>query len=92
MPITNTPDWDDPCQRYAVLRQVYMSMLTGQRTSQVRYVANGVEREVRYSDTNMSELRKEMEVARAECQGGLGSGRRFAIVGGARRAWGGWSS
>ena len=48
MPITNTPDWTDPCQRYAVLRQVWMSMLTGQQTSQVRYVANGVEREVRY--------------------------------------------
>ena len=81
--------WLDPCQRYQALRRAYMMMLSGQQTNQIRYVANGVEREVRYGNISMSELRKEMELARAECEGGPGTGRRFAVVGGARRQWGG---
>jgi len=87
MPLTDLSnvDWEDPCTRYTALRTAYMSLLSGRATQSVSYTANGVQRSVTYSNVSMSELRKEMEIARAECEGGFGAGRRFAMTGGARR-------
>jgi hypothetical protein len=74
---------DDPCDVYKRLRRAYLDLISGTATQSVEYLANGVQRRVSYSQADLSNLKVEMERARAECMGIRG--RRFAIVGGARR-------
>lgn len=88
MPTISDESWDDPCATYKTLRNAYLRILSGVQESEVEYLANGVTRRVRFTQTSIKELKAEMDRAELQCQV-LGSEtplrRRFAIQAGARR-------
>ena len=56
-------DWWDSCARAELLRDAYFRLLSGKAESLVRYQANRVEREVRYSQMDLARLEAEMRAA-----------------------------
>lgn len=81
-------DWDDPCARYAALRDAYYSLLSGGTETLIRRKGPMGEEEVRYGVAKLEVLKLEMIAAQAECSAQNGTpnpNRRFAIRGGAQR-------
>jgi hypothetical protein len=78
-------DWTDPCARVTALRAAYFELVQGGEAS-VR-VRNGEhEQEVRYSQTSVAALQRELRIAEAECAAKNGTTPpRYAIRGGAMR-------
>lgn len=80
--------WEDPCARYAALRDAYYLLLAGNGETLIRQKGPEGEQEVRYHPADLNMLRAEMTAAQAECtaaQGGNNPRRRFAIRGGSMR-------
>lgn len=80
-------DETDPCAAAAQLRQIYLSLISGQSESEVRFRAgqNGVERQVRYHAANVTDLRKYIEGLESRCAQINGRRpRRFGIATGGR--------
>ena len=72
-------DWlGEPCLRADVLRRAYYGLLSGQLAVETEYVANGVQRRVRYSQVDISRLEMELRAADAECAGT--TGRRVSTI------------
>lgn len=81
-------DWEDPCAKYAALRNAYYSLLSGGVEILIRYKGPESEEEVRYAATKLDVLKLEMISAQAECSAATGTpnpNRRFAIRGGSQR-------
>lgn len=81
-------NWDDPCARYAALRDAYFSIVSGGGETLIRIKGPDGEQEVRYHAADLDTLRNEMNSAQAECAAstqGVNPRRRFAIRGGAQR-------
>lgn len=81
-------EWDDPCARYAALRDAYFNLLQGGVEILIRYKGPESEEEVRYAATKLDVLKLEMISAQAECSAATGTpnpNRRFAIRGGSQR-------
>jgi hypothetical protein len=73
-------DWDDPCLRADVLRQAYYTLLAGQQAASVSYLANGVQRAVTYSKTDLDKLATELRLAEQACANGGATPRRIHTV------------
>jgi hypothetical protein len=71
-------DWTDACERADALRSAYFRIIAGAQESEVEYLANGVTRRVRYSQSDLDRLETELRVAEQECQGT--TGRRISTV------------
>lgn len=81
-------DWDDPCARYAALRDAYFAATTGVGEVMIRRKGPHGEEEVRYHPADINRLFTEMNSAQAECAvktSGVNPRRRSAIRLGARR-------
>lgn len=81
-------NWEDPCARYAALRDAYYSLLSGGTETLIRRKGPVGEEEVRYGAAKLDVLKLEMIAAQAECAASTGAdnpNRRFAIRGGAQR-------
>jgi hypothetical protein len=81
-------DWDDPCARYAALRDAYHQILTGGGETLIRRKGPQGEEEVRYHAPDLNALKAEMVAAQAECAAstqGANPRRRFAMRLGAQR-------
>lgn len=83
--MTDTVDWSDSCAVAKALREAKYKLAAGASVASVRFKSGDVEREIRFSAPNMSELTQALREAEAECaaQDG-GSARRFAIGSGYR--------
>jgi hypothetical protein len=83
-----TVQWEDPCARYAALRDAYYSIVSGGGETFIRIKGPEGEQEVRYHAVDLPTLLNEMQSAEAECAAstqGVNPRRRFAIRGGAQR-------
>ena len=81
-------NYDDPCARAAALRASYYRLVQGEQEQTIRYLGNGVDREVRYTPAKIELLMSALRTAEAECsvqQGTPPTRRRFAIQAGMRR-------
>lgn len=76
-------DWSDPCAAAAALTASYYKVLSGSQRETVRFV----DREVRYTRANLSELRQEMDRKQQDCdiKNGVRSRGRFAVTASSRR-------
>jgi len=84
-----TPDFSDPCARFAALRDAYYLLISGAQESLVRYKGPNGEQEVRFTAGNAEKLRDEMIAAEAACSAATGAAntsRRYAIRAGSRRS------
>lgn len=82
------PDFSDPCQRFAALRDAYYLLISGAQESLVRYKGPNGEQEVRFGPGNVDALKSEMNSAEGACavvNGTTNPNRRYAIRAGARR-------
>lgn len=66
-------DWTDACARAEALRSAYYALLSGQLASSVSYLANGVSREARFSQTDRAALLTELRAAEHECAAATGT-------------------
>jgi hypothetical protein len=83
-----TVQWDDPCARYAALRDAYYQIVSGGGETLIRQKGPDGEQEVRYHAADLETLRTEMNSAQAECaapSAGTNPRRRFAIRAGSQR-------
>jgi hypothetical protein len=78
MPAPHPVEWWDACARAEALRDAYFNLLSGQLASEVEFLANGVTRRVRYSQTDLARLETEWRAAAGECEGT--TGRRIHTV------------
>lgn len=81
------PDWEDPCDVYAKLRDAHHALLTGQSAARVRYTSGGGQtEEIELHKADMRELNRAMMRAKAQCEA-LSAKRpaRHAITLGKRR-------
>lgn len=81
-------NWDDPCARYAALRDAYYLLVSGAQETVVYNKGPETEQQVEYAKTDLTRLATEMASAQAECQasmGGTNPRKRYAIRGGAFR-------
>lgn len=90
MTATTETNWDDPCQRAAVLKAAYYSRLEGGTQHRVRFRSGDNEQEVQsgHSALSLAELRREMQAAEDECRAKQGLPplvRRRGLVAGMRR-------
>ncbi|WP_316172136.1 MULTISPECIES: hypothetical protein [unclassified Bradyrhizobium] len=83
-----TVNWDDPCARYAALRDAYFQIVSGGGETLIRTKGPEGEQEVRFHAADLDTLRNEMNAAQAECAAstaGVNPRRRFAIRAGSQR-------
>lgn len=81
-------DITDPCAVVQKLKQIEIDLVAGVQANLVRYTSdNGATREVRYTQANITELRKTIAQYELECQKlNGGAVTRFAMrAGGFRR-------
>jgi hypothetical protein len=81
-------DWEDPCARYAALRDAYYAVLSSGSETLIKYKGPEGEREVRCHAQDLSWLLKEMQAAQDQCaiKNNLSPpNRRFAIRAGTQR-------
>jgi hypothetical protein len=63
---TRPVNWNDPVERLRTLREAYYRLLSGQMEYEFEYIGNGVQRRIRYSQTDMAELKRAITLAEAE--------------------------
>lgn len=66
-------DWTDACARAEALRSAYYALLSGRMAASVAYLANGVNRETRFSQTDRAALLMELRAAEHECAATTGT-------------------
>jgi hypothetical protein len=74
------PDWTDACQRAEALRRALYSILSGQQAVKTEYMANGVSRSVRFAQTDLAALERELRLAEQLCANGGVPARRVHTV------------
>ena len=74
------PDWTDPCQRADALREAFYALLAGEKAVSTSYMANGVSREVRFGQSDLATLERELRLAEQLCAGGGTAPRRINTI------------
>ncbi len=60
MATSTEADWENPCERADVLKAAFYRLLAGQQEMEVEYLANGVTRRIKYSQSDINALQAEI--------------------------------